>query len=86
MMSEDYNRIGFKEILDILDPNLASDFKQSSYYHNEFKVKTAKRSRLPTANGPPVSAIADGELAASTAMLMEAVTIADPTVDTDNYM
>ena len=39
MMFEDFNRIGFKEILDTLDPDLRCDFKKNAYYHNEFKQK-----------------------------------------------
>ena len=94
MMSEDYKRIGFKEILDILDPDLASDFKQTSYYHNEFKVKLAKRKRLQTTSSAVSGTAVELEasltapsphklVSSSPAPLIK---IADPTVDTDNYM
>ena len=44
MIFEDHKRINFKEILDVLDPDLKCDFKQKSFYHNEFKKKqTIKR-------------------------------------------
>ena len=39
LVREDFKRISFKEILDILDPDLANDFKQTSYYHNQFRNK-----------------------------------------------
>lgn len=45
MQTEDYKRIGFKEIIEILDPDLTCDFKQTSYYHNEFKNKLAKKKQ-----------------------------------------
>ena len=32
MMFEDFNRIGFKEILDTLDPDLRCDFKKNAYF------------------------------------------------------
>ena len=43
MISEEYKRISFKEILDILEPDLESDFKQNSYYHNDFNKKLIKK-------------------------------------------
>lgn len=43
MITEDYKRICFKDILDILDPDLTCDFKQNSYYHTEFRKKCQKR-------------------------------------------
>lgn len=74
MIVEDYKRINFKDILDILDPDLASDFKQTSYFHNDFKRKLAKRkvdiSIKQVAN--------DHE---------NEIKIADPCIgDSDNYM
>ena len=76
---EDYKRLSFKEILDILDPDLKNDFKQTSYYHNEFKNKVIKKkaekqkqleSNEKTLNGfdPILNKIAD------------------PSGDSDNYM
>ncbi|CAF0885729.1 unnamed protein product [Brachionus calyciflorus] len=43
MITEDFKRINFKDILDILDPDLTSDFKQASYYHTDFRKKPSKR-------------------------------------------
>ena len=43
LIKEDYKRINFKEILEILDPDLTADFKQSSFYHNDFKDKLITR-------------------------------------------
>ena len=43
LIREDFKRISFKEILDILDPDLTNDFKESSYYHNEFRKKINKK-------------------------------------------
>lgn len=74
---EDYKRLSFKEILDILDPDLTNDFKQTSYYHNEFKNKVIKKkaekqkqleSNEKTLNDPILNKIAD------------------PSGDSDNYM
>lgn len=51
MVFEDYKRINFKEILDVLDPDLKCDFKKNSYYHNEFKKKqTIKRKPFEPEN------------------------------------
>ena len=47
MVFEEHKRIGFKEVLDTLDPDLKADFKKKAFYHNEFKSKlTVKRSKL----------------------------------------
>ena len=43
MLSEEYKRPSFKEILGILEPDHESDFKQNSYYHNDFKKKLIKK-------------------------------------------
>jgi len=45
LVTEDYKRISFKEIIEILDPDLTCDFKQTSYYHNEYKNKLAKKKQ-----------------------------------------
>lgn len=44
MVGKDYERPSFKEILDVLDPDLSPDFKQTSYYHNEFRKKQFNKS------------------------------------------
>jgi len=43
LIKEDYKRLGFKEILDILDPDLPNDFKQTSYYHNQYRKNLLKK-------------------------------------------
>lgn len=40
MIKEDYKRADFKDLLAFLDPDLTADFKQTSYYHNEFIKKS----------------------------------------------
>jgi hypothetical protein len=45
MITEDYKRISFKEIIEILDPDLTCDLKQTSYYHNDFKNKLVKKKQ-----------------------------------------
>lgn len=45
LVTEDYKRLSFKEIIEILDPDLTCDFKQTSYYHNEYKNKLAKKKQ-----------------------------------------
>lgn len=74
MLTEDFKRICFKEILDILDPDLTNDFKQNSYYHSEFRKKFPKRK------------ISDNFKINDVEKKIEIV-IAEPSgVDLDNYM
>lgn len=74
MITEDYKRICFKEILDILDPDLTNDFKQMSYYHTEFRKKCPKRK------------VSDNFGLSGEEKKIEIV-IAEPCVgDLDNYM
>ena len=46
MQSEEYKRPSFKDILGVLEPDHDIDFKQSSYYHNDFKKKLATTKKL----------------------------------------
>ena len=39
MKTKQFERTDFKGILDILEPDLTSQFKATSYYSNEFKAK-----------------------------------------------
>ena len=43
MIMEDYKRISFKEIIEILEPDLSSDFKATSFFHNDFKKRQTKK-------------------------------------------
>ena len=75
MVYEDFKRMGFKEILDILDPDLTCDFKASSFYHNEFRKKQACKKQ---------------ESSVSEKKKADLIKIADPQLkcggEFDNYM
>ncbi len=77
MIKEDYKRIGFKEILDILDPDLTSDFKQTSYYHNDFKRRITKRKNTQSSQDTVITELQFEK---------SQIHIANPTIDLDNYM
>jgi hypothetical protein len=81
MLKEDYKRIGFKEILDIFDPDLTNDFKQTSYYHNEYKKKYSKRKNL--ANQECNNLINDCQIKINEQQPFQ---MANPSLDLDNYM
>jgi hypothetical protein len=71
---EDFKRISFKEIVDILDPDLEAEFKQTSFYHNDFKRKLIKKK------------IDRCSTIARSNTITTSITIADPQIDSDNYM
>lgn len=78
MITQEYERIDFKTILDILDPDLGVDFKQTSYYHNDFKNKLL-RKKLDDLNS------VNNRSTINT--LFESIKILEPYVgDSDNYM
>ena len=95
LVKEDYKRIGFKEILDILDPELTSDFKQTSYYHNEFKKKLFKRKFESGAKQHESGHSSSSSTTSSSHTIEKSLRLFDPTIvtinepnigDSDNYM
>ena len=81
MLKEDYKRIGFKEILDILDPDLTNDFKQASYYHNEHRKKYSKRKNQQNQEGNNLTNECQIKIDEQ-----QPFQIANPSLDLDNYM
>jgi hypothetical protein len=80
MLKEDHKRICFKEILDILDPDLTNDFKQTSYYHNEYKKKYTKRKNQQNQE------CSNLENDCQIKIDEQPFQIANPSLDFDNYM
>jgi hypothetical protein len=73
-VKEEYKRANFKEILDILDPDMTVDFKQNSFYHNDYKTRLMKKKNLETEKNNSVD-------------FLTSVHILDPIVgNSDNYM
>ena len=52
MIYEGFKRTSFKEILDILEPDLGCEFKVTSYFHNDYKRKSAKRKPSQSLSEP----------------------------------
>lgn len=78
-MTNDYERASFKEILDILDPDLDPDFKQSSYYHNEFRLRLFNKSAR--------SSIGRKKCDQSVGEILDSIKIVEPFIgNSDNYM
>ena len=83
MVIEDFKRISFKEVIEILDPELTCDFKQSSYYHNEFKSKLAKRKQTQTLQ---LNGLTDKEISSDKSKDIQRTMTADTFCEYDNYM
>jgi hypothetical protein len=74
---EEYKRANFKEILDIIDPDMTVDFKQSSFYHNEYKTKQLKKKQ----------AYENEALHNKSIDLLTSIQILEPMIgNSDNYM
>ncbi len=77
MIWEDYKRASFKEILEILDPDLTCDFKHTSFYHNEYVTKLLSKKKVQD------SASQESNLLSN----QNKVKIAEPEIgNSDNYM
>lgn len=82
MIAKDNERASFKEILDILDPDLSADFKQSSYYHNDYKKKLF--SRTTNANRKKFDAQSSPN---DINEILDSIKIVEPFIgNSDNYM
>ena len=90
MRAEDHERTSFKAILDMLDPDLECDFKRTSFYHNEYRVRQTSSLPCLVAKSKKLSANKSGResqsgekrpLPPSTSTF---ITLCD--VSADNYM
>ena len=79
MITKEHDRASFKEILDILDPDLSAQFKQTSYYHNDFRTKICESSRKNSVSNPLANNNVNEILAS--------IKILEPFIgNSDNYM
>lgn len=75
MITNDSERASFKDILDTLDPDLSVDFKQTSFYHNDYRKRLFNKMNAKAIDNNNFDNILD------------AIKIVEPFIgDSDNYM
>ena len=87
MASKDYERPSFKEILDILDPDLSAEFKKSSYYHNDFRKKLFNKDNPSSHNHNRGKKLVDVSGPQNVNEILNSIKIVEPFIgNSDNYM